>query len=62
MYCRGETTRLTQPGDHVSVTGVFLPMVRSGFRQMMQGLLSEAYVDAHVGMLYYINLFYDIKP
>lgn len=61
MYCRGETTRLTQPGDHVSVTGVFLPMVRSGFRQMMQGLLSEAYVDAHVWMLYYINLFYDIK-
>lgn len=61
MYCRGETTRLTQPGDHVSVTGVFLPMVRSGFRQMMQGPLSEAYVDAHVWMLYYINLFYDIK-
>ena len=22
VYCRGETTRLAQPGDHVSITGV----------------------------------------
>jgi DNA replication licensing factor MCM7 len=50
VYCRGETTRLSQPGDHVSITGVFLPMLRAGFRQQMQGLLSEAYVEAHVAI------------
>lgn len=48
MYCRGETTRLCQPGDHVSITGIFLPMVKAGFRQMMQGLQSDAYLEAHV--------------
>lgn len=48
VYCRGETTRLSQPGDHVSITGIFLPMLRAGFRQLQQGLLSEAYVEAHV--------------
>ncbi|XP_064357169.1 DNA replication licensing factor MCM7 [Dromaius novaehollandiae] len=43
----GENTRLAQPGDHVSVTGVFLPLLKSGFRQMAQGLLSETYLEAH---------------
>ncbi|XP_072180033.1 DNA replication licensing factor mcm7-A-like [Diadema setosum] len=47
VYARGETTRQCQPGDHVSVTGVFLPMLRTGFRQMTQGLLSETFMDAH---------------
>ncbi|XP_041482371.1 DNA replication licensing factor mcm7-like [Lytechinus variegatus] len=47
VYARGETTRQCQPGDHVSVTGVFLPMLRAGFRQMTQGLLSETFMDAH---------------
>ncbi|KAG6920399.1 minichromosome maintenance complex component 7, partial [Chelydra serpentina] len=43
----GENTRLAQPGDHVSITGVFLPLLRAGFRQMAQGLISETYVEAH---------------
>ncbi|KFR07607.1 DNA replication licensing factor MCM7, partial [Nipponia nippon] len=43
----GENTRLAQPGDHVSVTGVFLPLLKTGFRQMAQGLLSETYLEAH---------------
>ncbi|NXN22772.1 MCM7 factor, partial [Nycticryphes semicollaris] len=43
----GENTRLAQPGDHVSVTGVFLPLLRTGFRQVAQGLLSETYLEAH---------------
>ncbi|XP_077987692.1 DNA replication licensing factor mcm7-like [Glandiceps talaboti] len=47
VYSRGETTRLCGPGDHVSITGVFLPMLRTGFRQMVQGLLSETYLEAH---------------
>ncbi|KAF1631759.1 DNA replication licensing factor MCM7, partial [Eudyptes filholi] len=43
----GENTRLAQPGDHVSITGVFLPLLKTGFRQMAQGLLSETYLEAH---------------
>lgn len=39
----GENTRLAQPGDHVSVTGVFLPLLKTGFRQMAQA--STAVVD-----------------
>ncbi|NXN97575.1 MCM7 factor, partial [Rhinopomastus cyanomelas] len=44
---RGENTRVAQPGDHVSVTGVFLPLLRTGFRQMAQGLISETFLEAH---------------
>ncbi|KAJ3653658.1 hypothetical protein Zmor_012897 [Zophobas morio] len=47
VFCRGEVTRQALPGDHVAVTGVFLPLVRSGFKQIMGGLLSETYVEAH---------------
>ncbi|CAH1643254.1 unnamed protein product [Spodoptera littoralis] len=47
VYCRGETTRRAQPGDHVAVTGVFLPLLTSGFRQVVQGLLSDTYLEAH---------------
>lgn len=47
VFCRGEVTRLTQPGDHVSITGVFLPMLRTGFNALAAGLLSETYLEAH---------------
>jgi DNA replication licensing factor MCM7 len=47
VFCRGETTRSTQPGDHVSITGIFLPLLRTGFKAMAQGLLSETYLEAH---------------
>ncbi|GAB0089915.1 DNA replication licensing factor MCM7 [Sergentomyia squamirostris] len=46
VMCRGEITRQTQPGDHVVITGVFLPLVRTGFRHMTAGLLSESYLEA----------------
>lgn len=48
VFCRGETTRQCLPGDHVTITGIFLPLVKSGFN--MRGgsaLLSDTYVDAH---------------
>lgn len=46
---RGEVTRQAGPGDHVMVTGVYLPMAKAGgFRQMTQGLLSETFMEAHV--------------
>ncbi|XP_064409097.1 DNA replication licensing factor MCM7 isoform X2 [Latimeria chalumnae] len=47
VFARGENTRLAQPGDHVSITGIFLPMLKTGFRQVVQGLLSETYLEAH---------------
>ncbi|XP_033759982.1 DNA replication licensing factor mcm7-like [Pecten maximus] len=47
VLCRGEMTRLAQPGDHVSISGVFLPMMKQGFRDMQQGLLSETFLEAH---------------
>ncbi|KAM4586652.1 DNA replication licensing factor MCM7 isoform 2-T2 [Fundulus diaphanus] len=47
VYTRGENTRLAQPGDHVAITGIFLPLLRTGFLQAAQGLLSETYLEAH---------------
>lgn len=48
--CRGEVTRKALPGDHVMITGVFLPLVMSGFRQLVTGLLSETFLEAHVSL------------
>lgn len=48
IYCSGEVTRRASPGDHVSVTGIFLPLLKTGYRQMVGGLLSETYMEAHV--------------
>ncbi|XP_058828306.1 DNA replication licensing factor Mcm7 [Topomyia yanbarensis] len=47
VMCRGETTRLAQPGDHVVISGIFLPIQRSGFKAMVSGLLSETFLEAH---------------
>lgn len=55
ILCRGETTRSAQPGDHVIISGIFLPMVRTGFRQMVSGLLSETFVEANVSFLCWNN-------
>jgi len=44
VYARGENTRLTQPGDHVAITGVFLPLLRTGFKQAVQVWLLEGIV------------------
>jgi DNA replication licensing factor MCM7 len=47
IYARGENTRLCRPGDHVGVTGIFLPVLKTGFRQMQQGLLSDTFIECH---------------
>ncbi|CAF2634186.1 unnamed protein product [Rotaria sp. Silwood2] len=47
IWCRGTNTRLCQPGDHIAVSGIFLPLLRTGFRQMTQGLLSDTFLEAH---------------
>lgn len=48
VIARGENTRLVVPGDHVQVTGVLLPMLRTGFRAMTQGLSTETFLESHV--------------
>lgn len=50
VYCRGELTRQCQPGDHVVLTGIFLPILKTGWsaRAEAAGLLSETCMDAHV--------------
>ena len=49
IYCRGEMTRQCLPGNHVKITGIFLPMIKTGFNPRAGGgLLSETYIEAHV--------------
>lgn len=47
IYAKGENTRNCRPGDHIAVTGIFLPLLKSGFRAIAQGLLSDTYIEAH---------------
>ncbi|KAL2734416.1 DNA replication licensing factor Mcm7 [Vespula squamosa] len=48
IFCRGETTRQCLPGDHVTITGIFLPLVKTGFNvRGGSALLSDTYLDAH---------------
>ncbi|KAL5965951.1 DNA replication licensing factor mcm7-A [Taenia solium] len=55
VYAHGENTRLAQPGDHILVTGVFLPSARgtAGGRTVaaMAGstgvLLADTFLEAH---------------
>lgn len=48
VYCRGDLTRLTTPGDDVTIDGVFLPqrIAESGYRAMKAGLISTTYLEA----------------
>ena len=50
--CSGEQTRQCQPGDHISICGVFLPLQRQGFKAMVSGLLSDTYLEAHVRLCF----------
>eukprot|EP00980_Cylindrotheca_fusiformis_P016394 scaffold4887_cov118-Cylindrotheca_fusiformis.AAC.4 len=52
VHCKGELTRLANPGDVLTVDGVFLPQrVASGFRAMKAGLMATLYLDAqHVNV------------
>nr|XP_042894859.1 DNA replication licensing factor mcm7-B isoform X1 [Parasteatoda tepidariorum] len=47
VHAKGEMTRLVLPGDHCGVTGIFLPIVRTGFRQMAAGLMTDTFLEAH---------------
>ena len=59
IVARGENTRIVVPGDHVQVTGIFLPMLKTGFRAMMSGLNTETFLDAHVSsQILYLELYF----
>ncbi len=55
VYAHGENTRLVQPGDHVLITGVFLPSVRGTVAGRMaaasgggtSALLADTFLQAH---------------
>ncbi|RWS30719.1 DNA replication licensing factor mcm7-like isoform X1 [Leptotrombidium deliense] len=47
VIARGEQTRKALPGDHVSIAGIFLPLLKNGFRQIVGGLLSETFLESH---------------
>lgn len=43
----GELTRCCIPGDHISVSGIFLPIEKQGFRMKTGGLTSDTCIEAH---------------
>jgi DNA replication licensing factor MCM7 len=47
IYVTGENTRKVIPGDNVTICGVLVPMLRTGFRQMAGGLVTEVFLDAY---------------
>jgi DNA replication licensing factor MCM7 len=48
VYCRGELTRMANPGDIATVDGIFLPqrVAESGFRAMKAGLMTTIFLEA----------------
>merc|ERR1719189_2095204 len=47
VYCTGDLTRQCTPGDHVSVSGIYLPLKKEGYMAMNSGLVSDTFIDAH---------------
>jgi DNA replication licensing factor MCM7 len=48
VYARGELTRLTSPGDEVTIDGIFLPqrVAEGGYMAMKAGLISTTFLEA----------------
>ena len=46
VHCLGSTSRCAVPGDQIKVSGIFLPVPYSGYRQIRAGLLSDTYLEA----------------
>lgn len=47
VWAFGELTRLCAPGDHVSVSGVFLTEEKPAYRARTGGLSCDTYIEAH---------------
>lgn len=46
VICRGETTRNVQPGDIVTIGGIFLPTPYTGFKAITAGITTDTYLEA----------------
>ena len=46
IVCRGEVTRSVQPGDVVTVGGVFLPTPYTGYQAVKAGLSADTFLEA----------------
>ncbi|KAF6001771.1 Mcm2-7 hexameric complex component [Cyanidiococcus yangmingshanensis] len=46
VLLQGELSNACAAGDHITVAGIFLPALISGFRALKQGLLSDTYLEA----------------
>jgi DNA replication licensing factor MCM7 len=47
VRAHGDLVRLCKPGDVVSMAGVFLPQMSTGFRASRSRLTMDTYIDAH---------------
>lgn len=45
VHAKGHTTRAANPGDIVTIAGVYLPSVEHGYTQIRQGLLATTFVE-----------------
>lgn len=46
VICRGETTRNVQPGDIVTIGGIYLPTPYTGFKAISAGITTDTYLEA----------------
>eukprot|EP00162_Nutomonas_longa_P009406 comp19225_c0_seq1/m.35984 comp19225_c0_seq1/g.35984 ORF comp19225_c0_seq1/g.35984 comp19225_c0_seq1/m.35984 type:complete len:516 (+) comp19225_c0_seq1:2-1549(+) len=46
IHARGDLVRKCSPGEVVTISGVFLPVPFTGFRQMTAGLIADVYIEA----------------
>lgn len=47
VHCHGELTRISSPGDVVTIDGIFLPQRYDGFKAMKAGLITDTYLFAN---------------
>lgn len=46
VHVSGELTRSCTPGEHVIISGIFLPIPFQGFQAIKAGLTTEVYLQA----------------
>ncbi|KAJ1611457.1 DNA replication licensing factor MCM7 like AAA+ ATPase [Cryptosporidium canis] len=47
VIATGENTRVLLPGMYVTISGVFLPVVKEGFQAFRSGLTADTYFEVH---------------
>ena len=48
VHLTGELTRSCSAGDVITLSGVFLPTISSGFKQLKAGLVTDTYIKARL--------------